>query len=120
MIIKTYSSECHPQDNEEEVVAVLWRFLISTLIVHAVVKRLRGRIPVLYFVLCYIFSKMVSVSPDLGLLPLCTGLLLVMSIITTYVIAVSLGHVDLFLPAIRYVHLAYKSSYTKHRMEVDS
>ena len=47
VIIKIYSSECRPWDNEEEGVAMLWRILTSTLTVNAVMKKIRGRIPVL-------------------------------------------------------------------------
>ena len=40
---RTYSSECHPRDKEEGVVAMLWLILINILIAHAVVKRTKAR-----------------------------------------------------------------------------
>ena len=43
MIVRTYSSECHPRNNEEEVVAMLWLILINTLIACAVAKRTKAR-----------------------------------------------------------------------------
>ena len=40
-------------------------------------------------------------SPDWGLVPMFTGLVMAVGILTTYAIAVGLGHVAALLPSIR-------------------